>query len=870
MVKKIRKIHNLGRFEDFVGSHEFGSNTIIFGFNGAGKSTLSDIFYSLSKNGSESYLTRRRTLNREGEIGEKQVEIDILSDEGTIYEFVDGTWNKRPENFYVFNEKYIEEHVFVSKEVEGDTVPIGIGTEGARLLRQRDELVQNNGEILAEINSDMATLLGANIKIKDFTQPKVSIKTAKKRFERMASFSLFPMGGERKIQEKLKENEVYTQEIETCDKCDGLYEMIRNVETISISDVFRKIDRTPRISSKDLSKFLENTLTSVDIKWAVRGYLNQKEKNICPMCGQTLADRQAIAFFNKLGKYVRQGKSEQLAGFSRELSALAAKLESINIAEKIYIFVQIVNELNDKKLLLKRDVNRLQKGLSWTEQHSQHIRSLTTKIYEKAENPYIDIEVTDEEKESLKLLNLVIGNIIILDSVLRGIRERVEEKNNRSISNNEVGKLFELSYGAGGSYRLIAERIKRNSATYYKNLDRIDKLMVEITDCYNQSRLINVNDFLLRLNTQIKIEVKNNQYYIKLKDFQAKELEKKDSIFSEGENRAIAFAYYLAEISCTENGNEKRTIVIDDPISSMDLSRKSMISHRIAEMMNVEEWQIILMTHDISFVERVVSYLDSSTSCDLIEIRSSKNDFLPLETADYLTDDKQVYEQFINDALNSGDEKDKIIALMSLRPYSFVLKASDEAYRKIEKASTYFAHTLYSKSGRITFRKSDYCSRKLMTYVRLINRSIGRKISPVKLIGDYSFNGFDFDSITNLYSSIPLDSMDNMRKKVMLMRPLIEACFFQLSTRAKFDPEHIGAMYNKTIKANKNNPERYKMCLELKELYDASKKYHHGADDGSLLGISWINPNEVEYFDSRIQEIVQSIIDNGILRSLSA
>ena len=44
MIKRISKIKNLGRFEDFSGSYDFSSNTIIFGFNGAGKSTLSDIF----------------------------------------------------------------------------------------------------------------------------------------------------------------------------------------------------------------------------------------------------------------------------------------------------------------------------------------------------------------------------------------------------------------------------------------------------------------------------------------------------------------------------------------------------------------------------------------------------------------------------------------------------------------------------------------------------------------------------------------------------------------------------------------------------------------------------------------------------------
>ena len=46
MIKSIEQINNLGRFENFSATGEFGNNTIIFGFNGAGKSTLSDIFYS--------------------------------------------------------------------------------------------------------------------------------------------------------------------------------------------------------------------------------------------------------------------------------------------------------------------------------------------------------------------------------------------------------------------------------------------------------------------------------------------------------------------------------------------------------------------------------------------------------------------------------------------------------------------------------------------------------------------------------------------------------------------------------------------------------------------------------------------------------
>lgn len=871
MIRKINKINNLGRFENFEGTSEFGKNTILFGFNGAGKSTLSDIFYSLTKDDTEEYLTRRRTLNREDESGEKNITIELTGENGELYRFENDKWTSKPEKIYVFNEKYVEDHVFVSSQVEGDTAPIGIGTEGAGLMRKKSLLVHSNQELYREINEEISQLLEANIKIKDFTHPKINARTnILKRFEKIVGFNLYALADKEKIKEKLHNNERYSREIQIIENCREKYNRIKNVEKISVRLVLKKMKYIPRVSSKQIAEFLEKTLTTTDIKWAVRGYKNQKNKSVCPMCGQSISDKQAIAFFDKLGKYVSQNKDDNLNEYSKELNVIATKLESLNIGEKIDIFVEIVNELNDNNLLLKRETDRLQKGLAWTLEKTEIINNLVKKIYEKAENPYMDISFLNEEDDAIKLLNAVINNIITLGDIIDCIQERSETKNQKTINREETGKIYELSYGAAGVYRGIAESIKSKASKYIKNNNKINALNVEINDCYNQSRLIQVNDFLLNLNTHLKIEVRDNQYYIKLKDFKAKKHEDKETITSEGENRAIAFAYFLAEVSNDENANDERIIVVDDPISSMDLSRKSIISHKISEMMNDDNCQMILMTHDIGFVERVKSYLSRKTTCELLEIRSGRKDFIGLSIEDYLTDDEKVYKTFINQAENNDNELDKIIAFMSLRPFAYVMKVTNEKFEKVMKKSTYFAHTLYSKNTRISFKKKDYDNKGLKSYVRLVSIATGSKFNVNEIVGDFSFEGFDFEKISDLYLSVPLDSMENMRKKVLLLRPLIEACFFQFSQKHKFDPEKISKMYNDTIKANKTDDEKMKMCLQLKEMYDASKKYHHGAEDGSLLGISWVNPNEVEYFDQIIQEIIEKIRSIGELRSLSA
>lgn len=587
MIRKINKINNLGRFENFEGTSEFGKNTILFGFNGAGKSTLSDIFYSLTKDDTEEYLTRRRTLNREDESGEKNITIELTGENGELYRFENDKWTSKPEKIYVFNEKYVEDHVFVSSQVEGDTAPIGIGTEGAGLMRKKSLLVHSNQELYREINEEISQLLEANIKIKDFTHPKINARTnILKRFEKIVGFNLYALADKEKIKEKLHNNERYSREIQIIENCREKYNRIKNVEKISVRLVLKKMKYIPRVSSKQIAEFLEKTLTTTDIKWAVRGYKNQKNKSVCPMCGQSISDKQAIAFFDKLGKYVSQNKDDNLNEYSKELNVIATKLESLNIGEKIDIFVEIVNELNDNNLLLKRETDRLQKGLAWTLEKTEIINNLVKKIYEKAENPYMDISFLNEEDDAIKLLNAVINNIITLGDIIDCIQERSETKNQKTINREETGKIYELSYGAAGVYRGIAESIKSKASKYIKNNNKINALNVEINDCYNQSRLIQVNDFLLNLNTHLKIEVRDNQYYIKLKDFKAKKHEDKETITSEGENRAIAFAYFLAEVSNDENANDERIIVVDDPISSMDLSRKSIISHKISEMMN--------------------------------------------------------------------------------------------------------------------------------------------------------------------------------------------------------------------------------------------------------------------------------------------
>ena len=69
------------------------------------------------------------------------------------------------------------------------------------------------------------------------------------------------------------------------------------------------------------------------------------------------------------------------------------------------------------------------------------------------------------------------------------------------------------------------------------------------------------------------------------------------SILSEGEQRAIAIASFMAEIRL---GNGRGGIVLDDPVSSLDHRRRWEVAERLAKESQTR--QVIVFTHDIYFL----------------------------------------------------------------------------------------------------------------------------------------------------------------------------------------------------------------------------------------------------------------------------
>lgn len=68
-------------------------------------------------------------------------------------------------------------------------------------------------------------------------------------------------------------------------------------------------------------------------------------------------------------------------------------------------------------------------------------------------------------------------------------------------------------------------------------------------------------------------------------------------VLSEGEQRAVSLAFFLAEVATADHDGG---IVLDDPVSSLDDERRAYIARRLVE--EARRRQVIVFTHDLPFV----------------------------------------------------------------------------------------------------------------------------------------------------------------------------------------------------------------------------------------------------------------------------
>lgn len=603
MLKRIRKIQNIGKFVDCQAPGcEFGIVTIIFGHNTQGKSTLTAILRSI-QTGNNDILIGRKSFSV---TSDKKVEIDFEeTGANDSYIFQNRVWNKTNSNILIFDSKFIADNIFEGEKITFDQQKklntIIIGKKGQDLnkeindlqarsdeyARQKTENTKEFSRHFPDFDFDKFKSIPKNNKIEDDIKDKnkgIKFELEKEEIKKTIKTHIHALS---EIRYSIRDTFAKTLDIKQ-----------EEIET-HIKTHFSKDQNARTFLSEGVSFMKERSADD--------------SKRVCVFCGQKLEDKAEsllglyLAFFK--GGYVQLQKEiggaiDYLKGVNVEAilgkiaSDLKAKELDIGLSEiRISELANLKKEF-EKELDKKRDLNysinfeTFDRLRAEVEQIKADLEELEKKkINIPSPNPLSDLE---KEKGELEI-----------------IRKRYEPKWVRFCED------FKNIETEAEKVRRTRDEKRKELEAYSASIfnihkDTINKLCAEmgaefeIEDFRPLKKLKGTDEriFTIKFDNH-KVDIDNSDD--KTPNF--------TNTLSESDKRLLAFSFFLSFISHDIELN-KKIILLDDPMSSFDTERRRKTVHLITDIAYkyteaggseqiVKPRQKIILTHEERFAKEL-------------------------------------------------------------------------------------------------------------------------------------------------------------------------------------------------------------------------------------------------------------------------
>lgn len=386
--------------------------------------------------------------------------------------------------------------------------------------------------------------------------------------------------------EKISKSEVILSDIKK--NCSDLTNKINSLEVLvkDYQDTKKKVEeyqskievlkQIPAINSSEWKEFI----TSAE------NYKNLLEdKSRCIYCGNPL-NKESVTLINAYTEYlnntiVQQSKTLE-SKFEKLLNSLSIdnQIKIDTIIEEDYKEIGVDKLINDINVKLVNELANLEESIK-TKKNIENPEFFNYKEIEDILNPYIlknkhDVEIlgSDKEKKELeieelnkKLLSLKERkSISIQEEAIKNYIIGVEkiaqlEKIKNSINTNAISTLSKRAHK-----EILTEKLKSNFETELHKLG-FTNLKISLVEASASKGIVSTKLILNKVN-------------------------KLNEILSEGEQKAVSLAMFLAEINIR---NDNNPIILDDPVNSLHHRVMKRFVERLLELEN----QIIIFTHNI-------------------------------------------------------------------------------------------------------------------------------------------------------------------------------------------------------------------------------------------------------------------------------
>lgn len=263
--------------------------------------------------------------------------------------------------------------------------------------------------------------------------------------------------------------------------------------------------------------------------------------------------------------------------------------------------------------------------------------------------------------------------------------------------------------------KIISES-NRHSQIISQELRKLEAKQAQQAEDFGKQYLEKINKYLKRLGTDLALTKLNKKarkliYHISISEHELRSDSASVSLrhtLSEGEKNCLAFSFFLAEVEM-RNDIKNRTIVFDDPISSLDNNRRS-ITLNILTRFAKEAKQFILLSHDIHFIKDFKEKINNALILKIVKTKASSQ-IVPFdvqrETLTGIFKDISVLKDFAEQGeMSTYNLRDVVRCIRPVLEGLFRIKYYTHIKRD-EWLGDFIAKIRDSKEGEPFFRQRD-------------------------------------------------------------------------------------------------------------------------------------------------------------------
>lgn len=638
MTLELTKIKGIGLLHDAIGKPvPFGRVTAVFGENGRGKSTLSSILTSLG-NGDSDLLAGRRTLD-----GSNEPEVGLKID-GTFHEFKNASWNARSADICVFDLAFVDANVYSGFEVSSDQrrnlLDFALGEQGVLLKQDVDKLT-------SDISATTSDIRQADLRLSEICRPDA----VQQYVEAKADPDIA-----QKVEEARKAVGVARNAKEILDK--ALPRAI-SMPTLDISAL-------PGLLSESLSAITAEAKRTVTAHlsshggspaegWVKEG-LALVEAQSCPFCGQPLGPAQAL-----LDAYAAYFDD----AYNRHLEDLAALRRDVEDSLGDAHLASLNRYLGDNAVIGEfwKPLADVRPPASPADQIAERARKTRTLLIglidRKVANP---LQAMADPADAVTAAVLLQDNAMAVAKYNSGVAET-------NIAIGMVQKEAESSNLASATSRLEAlerQRLRHESPNkeecdrytallgQKRKLERAKTAARRQLEQFTRTLLAKyeaaINDYLADFDAGFRIvDVRtSNERGLPRVDYALQLRTQKIALgargttpsrpafrntLSDGDRRTLALSFFMARLQ-VDGKLGQQIIVVDDPVSSLDQSRRR-ATHRALKRLAGDAKQLIVLSHDPVFIQTLSDDREiQKLGVTVLELQRRALDYVVLDTCD--------------------------------------------------------------------------------------------------------------------------------------------------------------------------------------------------------------------------------------------